>query len=201
MLLCLCAGAFFLVGEASPHASGGLKGITAINYDTYFEIGLAGSCSIDVNGWNTALRFIANQSVRLKFVVAEEYRAHLQELSARASSLAENALQSDELGKTFEVLQSYGQMPHLFINLTLIEMGTGCAGTVDGELSARVASTGTNRPEVVILHTKEAIYGPEVIVWHYGKVLRGTQQGFSAQVIRSGEDMFKKLVNEWTEAQ
>jgi hypothetical protein len=126
-----------IVGSAPNHY---LKGINAIRYGTYFG-GTAGSrCTINRDDWKIALKFVVNQSVNLKFIEDEEWDNRLHELSDRASSLAHTSPKWDPKAykAATDELDEYGNIPELQITVTPIELDSGCAGTLIGELKTVV---------------------------------------------------------------
>jgi hypothetical protein len=196
----LVIAGLLLSGQAQAHSPGPpfLKGISTVQYDDYFEGRLDGTnrCTVNQSNWSTALRFVANQSVRLKFVPREEYWRRLKELGDKASSLTSDF--SEKGAKAYETAQNelsnYVDIPSLFIVVTIIELDSGCAGTLQAELSANAAST-------KLRHTGRDIGDPSIVIWHHSSWFKGPHAGFARQVIDYGEGVIKKLVNDWTDAQ
>jgi hypothetical protein len=203
---CLCLTTLFLTEAKAQIIFGDgpnqyLKGIDAIHYWTYFESGMAGSsCAIKFEEWNNSLKFVADQSVRLKLIQDEKYHNRLHELSNKVSSVSSSDVLSSEQGaKTWQAamkeLQDYGSIPELRITVTPIELESGgCAGTLGGELIANVAPTH-------IIATQKEVGHPTVEIWAFGHILKGPYQDFSRFMISNGEQLIKKLVNSWTESQ
>jgi hypothetical protein len=201
---CLCIFTLFLSeGKAQIIFGSGpnhyLNGINAVHYSTYFESGSTGPrCAIDGGNWTIAVKFLVNQSAKLKFIEDLEYQERLTELSAKASLLAANVLSSEQGLEKFAAaqkeLEAYGSIPRLRVTFTPIELQSGCAGTLEGELEVDVAPT-------EIIATKARVIHPTVVIWTYGHTLKGPQESFSSFMISSGEQLIKKFVNSWTEAQ
>ena len=91
-----------------------------------------------------------------------------------------------------EKKHEHAYIPHLRITVEPIEVGSGCAGILRGELVADVSPTR-------IIATKKEVSGPTVVIWVYDDTFRGPQQGFSEFMISRGEGLIKTLVNSWTE--
>jgi hypothetical protein len=74
--------------------------------------------------------------VNLKFIEDEEWDNRLHELSDRASSLAHTSPKWDPKAykAATDELDEYGNIPELQITVTPIELDSGCAGTLIGEL-------------------------------------------------------------------
>jgi hypothetical protein len=192
---CVCILILFPAGAKADGSNYFLKGIGAIRYTSVFEKVMAGiRCKIDEDNWATALKFVANQSVKLKLIPNEEYSTREIQLEKKATLLFEMRDVSEQGMRKYEAAEKehleYVNVPSLFITITTIEVGSGCAGTLNGELNVRLASTKILATNVVFDH-------PTMEIWNLSFALRGPPQGFFAY----GEQLIKKLVNDWAESQ
>ena len=206
---CLCIITLFAEGKAQIILDSGpnryLKGIEAIRYDTNFENQMTGPrCAIRKDNWAIAVDFVANQSTKLKLIheglLGTPTPRYDELLRIRDSLLASWIANPKDQGltKKYEDAQKefsdYVLMPRLEMTVTAFELQSGCAGTVKGKLEVDVTPTS-------IKVTKAEVSHPTVVIWNYDHAIKGPHESFSGFMISSGEQLIKKLVNAWTEAQ
>jgi hypothetical protein len=207
--LCLCFLALLLIHNSAVgrpwHI---LKGITIINF--YAGAEESKQCKIDHDNLLTALRFVANQSIKLKIVAFDEHARRTGELDEIAKQIWDKATASGKVEDMMATMNDakyqaaknaahdYSLMPGLLIVITPMDLeGGGCVGSVSATLSAFLDSK-TSNMEIVPTHARA---GPTVDIWSGSYLFIGTKQTFANQATRIAEDLMKKLVNDWTASQ
>ena len=108
-----------------------LKGMDIVSYQAGIEPTGAIVCKIENDRLDTALRFVANQSTKLKIVTQKEKL----ETSTELFDLASKDLQNDA---TFMRAHKYSSMPDLFIYVIALDVRGGCAATIEAEVGAKM---------------------------------------------------------------
>ena len=206
--MCLCLVALLLfhgIGVAKPSRL--LKGITIIGYWVGVEETSFGeNCRVNQNSLGTALRFVANQSTRLKVVPSEELNRRIEELTATRDKIFEElspsgqwedrarAMGSDRWVATEKAMKELVWPPHLSLDIEPFEVSGECVGTVKAEVSARFSETKMD-------HTGTTMYHPAIPIWSKSYVVVGPERTFTDQVTKVAEELMKALVNDWTNSQ
>jgi hypothetical protein len=164
------------VAGADPKPT--LNKIKIISLSSIFDGEVKGKCRIDLQAWDTALQFIANQSTRLKIITYDELLTEIR---------------SKRLG-TDEEARRYASMPQLQLILTIIEMQSGCASVLDARLIGAVESTR-------LIATDQFVYSPSVELWSSNRWFRSTHADFAQFAINTGETVLKQFVNDWAKSQ
>src|SRR5262249_271397 len=172
-----------------------LRGITGIQYVTHLNPQMAGQrCAFDEARWKTSLHFVANQSVKLRLMSETEYTAEMKQVRARSSAQKTGKADKNVNDVADTADDSLFFIPMLHITAVGIEVGAGCAGTVNASLSAFTDTT-------TIIGTGTQLPLPSVEIWRRMTMVKGSPDYFATNMIRGAEDLMKTLVNEWTEAQ
>ncbi len=164
-----------------------LKGLIIVSFDDNIETAKGNvQCKLDYNRLKAAVQFVANQSVKLKFVAFSDRIKQSGELFDKA-----RALRSDAAQKTAE---QYNFMPTLFITGTILELPGGCAATLKGDVKAYANSS-------TMIPTGSAMDHPIVSIWSNEYWLTGPPGNFSERLIDMSEQIMKEFVNDWTASQ
>ena len=173
-----------------------LEGLHSVRYGSYIEpLFDKEVCKVDREAWKTSLDFVANQSTALKFVKQID---HEKEADNRVKNVPQpKGVDPAELAAWRTALKeadAYSGMPSLTIYLTTIPMNGVCVGEVRAELGALL------EPSKMKFNGREVHY-PNHIVWQKSIWVRAPINDFSNSMIRTGEEVMKKLVNDWTDSQ
>ncbi len=174
-----------------------LDQVSIISYFTIIEKNNdAGKCRIDWDAWDTALQFVANQSARLKIITQKDH--------TDTSEAKRRALPRPDFGKDGKPTSAheaatrewtkYLYMPFLLLDVTPIEMGNGCVGTLRASLTAAIEPSR-------IIATGAFASRPEVEIWSQSFWFKSPYSDFTGLAIRMGEQAVKGLVNDWTKSQ
>jgi hypothetical protein len=120
------------------------KDVKIMSYDLWNPA--EGRCALDWKAWNTAMTFVANQSVKLKLVTERDYWEHTKQLSDEASKalshlLDENGLFDQKIPEKdrqaldrahVEAVERLRKswVPRLSFFISTIELDRGCAGMI-----------------------------------------------------------------------
>jgi hypothetical protein len=190
-----------LLLSCSPGVSGErlyyeLKGIPAIQYIGIFKA--TGPCGVDQKAWDTAIRFVANQSTKLKLVTFQDHNEHFNEFINRQKAPKKTTSWTDEDNrKAIEEKAQFDKelfVPSLYVSITTIDVKNGCAAFIE-------ASVNVNLQRSAIIPTGVTIANPTHEVWSASWTLKDTYQSFSKSAIELSEQLVKSLVNDWTASQ
>jgi hypothetical protein len=187
-------------GRPNPY----FKGITIVSYQAFAKTEKS-PCAIDMNSWNTAIDFIANQSVKLKLIRDRDRREQEEQLRDAATKASDNykrlftddkaaqtaKKQHDEAWNRYD---KYASIPTLSFHIDTLDLVNGCAGSV-------VAKVDVVLEAAMIKPTGKTMYTPIVTIWGNGIQMSDGLDTFSSLAIRTSEQILKKLVNDWTQAQ
>jgi hypothetical protein len=190
LVTCLCVAAVF--ATSSVQAAGPdplLKGIDSVTY----VAGIYGDneCALDHNELETSLRFVANQSAKLKLISFGDFtdKANALFADARATLLG---TQGSDLAD--ERARRYYNMPHLiFVGESHIVQGS-CFISIEAEVRAATS------PAKLIVNDAPAP-APGVVLWRNSYWLTGPKYQFSSRVIGIAERLMKEFVNDWSASQ
>lgn len=171
-----------------------LKGIQVV---VYF-VGIrpekeAKNCTIDYAELNTDVRFVAEQSSRLKLIPAEEHGEKFLALSRKAMTLLKSGT-ADQFPAANRSAEQFNWSPTLIISGNVLEIGGGCFVEIEAELTAATAAS-------KLLANDAPVPRPEVTLCTESQWIFGPNEGFSKHVSGICEQMIKKLVNDWSALQ
>ena len=173
------------VAGAEPKLNPDLDQIKIISYLTYIDGEQEGKCRVNAQAMETALQFVANQSTRLKILTHEQYSDEVDKFGKKLKP-------DDDAG--LEKFVRYASTPLLHLDLTVIEMGSGCAGVLHASLKANVEATR-------IVATNRSVRSPYVEIWTWDVWLRSSHGEFERFAINATETALKTFVNTWTKSQ
>jgi hypothetical protein len=173
------------VAGAEPKFNPDLDQIKIISYVTYIGGEQKGKCRVNAQAMETALQFVANQSTGLKTLSYQQYSDEVDKFSKKLKPNDDAGLQ--------EFLR-YNSTPLLHLHLTVIEMGSGCAGVLNATLQASVEATR-------IVATNRYIRSPYVEIWTWEEALKSSHGEFEQLAINETETALKTFVNTWTKSQ
>jgi hypothetical protein len=160
--------------------------------------GSEGRCAVDWKAWNTAIDFVANQSVKVKLIRYDDYtqleKQASDEFSKASQSHYRNPESLDELLRAYEDAVSKTSAPQIFLSIETIDLISGCAGTVDARVQVALKATS-------ILGTDHPLLTPSMEIWRDHTLIKGPFDTFSTLAIQTSEQIMKKLVNDWAKAQ
>jgi hypothetical protein len=207
LLLCLYFSAsLMLQNSANAKTSYLLKGIEVVKFMIVVEETVGGNgCKIDQEAMNTSLQFVANQSTKLKILTWKEYVKREDDLRTAAQSKAPstdgffkdvNKYQAElkEYQAALDKGKKYTQAPLLIISIMPLQVGNGCGGHINAELSASIGPT-------QLTPTKREVYNESIKLWSEGYSFVSPQPTFSEYAINIAGQMMKQLVNDWTASQ
>jgi hypothetical protein len=200
VLLCTAVPA-----KAGDRPSPYFKGVKVMSY--WGAVQTKGRCAIDLNAWNTAMDFIANQSFKLKLIREQDREQLGDEMDKAAEELQQyrkinGTNQDTPEGKGLvkhheEARERYGKYafaPRLTFVIETLEQAYGCFGSVNASVTV-VLETAKIEGTETIMST------PSVEIWHEGTLISGPFATFSSYAIQTSEQIMKKLVNDWAKAQ
>ena len=189
-----------------------LKGITAINYDAASEKTVGGDrCTVDRESLTTAMRFVANQSTKLKIIPWDEHAERDKELHEIQQQIWNELTVSGKSEAMFaaisnakyvaakEAAYDYAMMPQFHIIITPIETISGCGGSVHATLDAYLDSKSRESMEILPTHYRYAPWTVEI--WSHSYSFTGSKEGFAAFATHIAGDLMKEFVNDWSTAQ
>jgi hypothetical protein len=208
-----CALALFLssaADAASVHNWDAFKTVDAISYvaDIAVDLDKPINCKLDKDALGTNLRFVANQSLRLKIIPPQERFERQQTLGAEVTTLSDELaaigpekLNTAEYQETQKQLNSAGTraryyiwMPIFYITGAIHEVGGACTANLQGELQATTSPANLLWNDARILH-------PDATLWTKSYWVTAGSSRFSAYFIDVAEQLMKELVNDWSAAQ
>ena len=206
MCLCLMALLLFHGGSvAKPNRL--LKGVTIIEYWVAVEETRFGEdCRVNKDSLTTALRFVANQSTKLKVIPRDEAERRADELIATKEKIFKElspsgkwedmarVMQNDRYVAAKKAADEYIKPPSLGFDIKPVEVSGACVGGVEAEVSAWFDTT-------KMYHTGATKYEPRIPIWSDSYVVKGPRQRFTNQVTEVAEELMKALVNDWTDSQ
>lgn len=172
-----------------------LQGITMVTYRGVPETNTA-RCENDWKAWNTAIDFVAGQSVRLKLVRDDDYT---DRVAARYDAIKTPNPGDPEAAWTkwnqeMESAKKFGSAPTLLFHVTSIDMVSGCAGMIDAEVFAPLETS-------KMIATGNPIVRPSMKLWWDQYWVTAPFASFTEVVIKNSEQILKKFVNDWTASQ
>jgi hypothetical protein len=207
--LCLSLVAFLLShGRGVAEPSRLLKGVTIIGYSIAVEETNFGTgCSIDENSLATVLRFVANQSTKLKVTPNLEVHRHVQDLFATRDKILKElspsgrleddirAMGSDRYVAANKAAVELISVPHLLFHINRLEVAAGgCVGIINAELSVSLDTT-------KMYHTHTTVYGPQLPIWSKTRYVIAPEREFGDLSSNVAEHLMKELVNDWSASQ
>ncbi len=208
-ICCLCAFLGMSPARSEDHPRLGLKDVSLVNY--HLVSGMKDRCVINVEAWNTAIDFVANQSNKLKLIRWKEHFERdkeladkVRELSDKASEAArkimaprtegEFAAATKALDEAAAKSSKYSAAPSLLLVVEGFEHNGSCVGNLSATVSAML------KPSEMIA-TGQPIHHPSQEIWSRSTLLAGPTNTFSRFVIESSEEMVKSFVNDWALSQ
>ena len=198
-VLCIVSAASPVNSQDKP--SQYLKNVLLVVYPPHvLEPPNRGPCAIDLEAWDTAIEFVANQSIKLKLIKEREHREQAKQLSDKVAEagrhFSDTAADTAQkaLDEADENLRKYLYAPKLWLSAQAIEHNGGCFGTLEGSVKAAL------KPSEMI-STGTIVYRPYVEMWSDARLLLSASAEFSRFVIQSSEGMMKKFVNDWALSQ
>jgi hypothetical protein len=151
------------------------------------------------NNDQTNLRFVANQSAKLKLISFADFTDKANALYAEAGALAKQfttigSSQESEIKIANERAQPYFFMPSLLILSSIYSVPGLCVTTIDAEVRAATS------PAKLIVNDALA-RAPGVVLWRNSYWLTGPNINFSLRVISVAERLMKEFVNDWSASQ
>jgi hypothetical protein len=184
----LCQWMLTATAHSADNPTRYLKGVAVIWYEPIFE--LSKQCSVDFKAWDTALEFVANQSIKLKLIRSIDHYNKMDELLSKRHD--QESIK--ELADWSERFQREVYVPYLHFGLFAIELETGCVAVMNAEVKARLKPSS-------IISTGVVVYDPDHQIWSTRWQIKTTHQLFSKTVIEVSEQIIKGLVNDWTASQ
>lgn len=212
LVTCQCALALCMsAANAGPVQNwDAFKNVDAMSYiaDITDDADKPINCKLDKDALGTNLRFIANQSLRLKIILPQQHFERQQALDAEAHTLSEklgafgleklNTAEYQETQKQFDSASARARkniwIPEFFITGAVHEIGGACAANLDGELQATTSPAN-------LLWNDAHIYHPHATLWTKGYWVTAGSNRFSANLTDVAGQLMKELVNDWTDAQ
>jgi hypothetical protein len=165
-----------------------------------------GRCAVDWKAWNTAIDFVANQSIKLKLIREDDHHEQEKQLIEERNKATDklvrqpnnNAAAQKELQKAFDEAQGklnkYGWVPRMHFAIQTMDLVNSCVGTVSGTVDVVVETS-------KIKATDKTILTPSVEIWSNSRLLAGPSDTFASFAIQASEQIMKKLVNDWAKSQ
>jgi hypothetical protein len=187
-----------------------LQGITAITYHAISDQD-SKSCRVERESLDTALQFVANQSVKLKLIPSREHDTRYQELhdiqqqiwnELTASGKPEAmfaAMDNAKYKATGQSAFDYGMMPILHIYVSEMETVSGCVASIHAVLDAYIDQKSRENLEILPTHRRTMPWTIEI--WSRSNLIVSQKATYASFVTSTVEGIFKELVNDWTAAQ
>jgi hypothetical protein len=189
----LCMVATIMPAQADDDGPRGwpsqyFKDVKVMSYDGAVQS--KGQCAIDWKAWNTAMDFVANQSVRLKLITEHDHWEQTKRLSAEASEAAANYASLlrgkniaqmtekdlNELRRPWDEARERSRkdwVPTLSFTIDTLELVSSCAGKV--EANVVVVMQCSDNPLLntgcKIRGTDKSMYIPSVEIWSDGSMI------------------------------
>jgi hypothetical protein len=170
-----------------------------------------GRCAIDWKAWNTAMDFVANQSVKLKLIPEYDYWKQTKQLSDEASKAAQKAFDytipeknRQELQKAWEeARERLGKSwaPTLYFSIDTLELVSGCVGEVEAKVEVVLQCGDNPLSTCTIKGTDKTVPNPSVTIWSNDSLISAPFATFSSFAIETSEQIMKRLVNDWAKSQ
>jgi hypothetical protein len=201
----LCIFLCVTAANSGSRPTPSLKDVSVVEYHLAGPV--KGRCAIDLEAWNTAIDFVANQSTKLKLIRKTDHEQRSQELLKKALEANEKyftlALRSDaEMAaakkareEANEIHDRYFAAPSLLLVADTFEHSGGlCVGDVSATVRAMLKQS-------EMIATGQVIPHPFEEIWSTSTLLAGPPTQFSRFVIETSEQMMKSFVNDWARSQ
>jgi len=211
-LLIIALAAMISTSSSARSLNHDLKGITAIQYDAVMEKTTGGDrCVIPRASLAVALKFVADQSTKLKLIPSVKHADRVRELhdiqvriwnELTVSGKTEDtlaALNDARYVAAKKVASDYVMMPHLRFYIHPIETISGCGGTVEATLHAFIDSK--SRENLVILPTRRRVSRWTIEIWSNTYSFICSKEAYSSYATEVVEGMLKEFINDWTASQ
>jgi hypothetical protein len=187
-----------------------LKGITAVNYHAY-DVQDSNRCRVERDSFDTALQFVANQSVKLKLIPFQEWIVQNHELHDIQQQIWDDltrsgkpedmsaAMDNAKYKAAKQLAFDYGIMPMLNLHVMPMETVGGCVAMVNATLDTYLDYKSKGPLEILPNHRR--IMPATIGIWSTRNLITSSSDGFANYATRAAEGVLKELVNDWTAAQ
>jgi hypothetical protein len=193
-ICCVCAVLGISAARSGDEPKSSLKNVSLVSY--VLLSGAKDRCAINVQAWNTAIDFVANQSSKLKLIRQNEHDERSKELmdEARRASRKFMATNTDAEEKVsdeaLEKFRKYNAAPTLLLVVEGLEHNGSCFGHLSAAVSAMLKPS-------EMMATRKLIIHPHEEIWSTSKLLAASPNTFFRFVIETSEEMVKSFVNDW----
>jgi hypothetical protein len=172
-----------------------LYGINIISYQVIVEKTIGGDgCNIDQDNLNTSIKFVGNQSTKLKILPSSEREHRSYELYEQSKITSLSTADQEAARKLYH---DYNFMPQFYIGIMPLQTTQfTCAGSINAELLAYI-----DEEHLHLIPSQIPVWYPMVEIWSIRFGFVGPQQTFSNDATNLAEQIMKKLVNDWSASQ